>query len=61
MRAGSDSTLPFPPIVAGGPNAADPHAAVSDRILESGDFLLFDWGARYQGYCSDITRTFAEQ
>ena len=59
MRAGSDPALPFSPIVAGGPNAADPHAAVSDRILESGDFLLFDWGARYQGYCSDITRTFA--
>lgn len=58
LRLGSDSNLPFEPIVAGGPNSADPHAAVSDRPLQSGDFLLFDWGARYQGFCSDITRTF---
>ena len=58
LKAGCDPTLPFDPIVAGGPNSADPHAAISDRRLQKGDFLLFDWGARYQGYCSDITRTF---
>lgn len=58
LRLGSDSNLAFDPIVAGGPNSADPHAAVSDRPLQKGDFLLFDWGARYRGYCSDITRTF---
>jgi len=58
LKAGCDPTLPFDPIVAGGPNSADPHAAVSERRLQNGDFLLFDWGARYQGYCSDITRTF---
>ena len=44
--------------MASGPNIADPHAKVSDRQLQRGDFLLFDWGARYHGYCSDITRTF---
>jgi len=59
LRAGSDASLPFPPIVASGPNAADPHAAVSDRLLQEGDFLLIDWGARWHGYCSDLTRTFA--
>lgn len=59
LRGGSDPTLPFNPIVGSGPNSADPHAEVSDRKLEPGDFLLFDWGARYKGYCSDITRTFA--
>ncbi len=58
FRNGSDPTLPFNPIVASGPNTADPHAEVSDRKLQKGDFLLVDWGARYQGYCSDITRTF---
>ena len=37
---------------------ANPHAEVSDREIRNGEFLLFDWGARYRGYCSDITRTF---
>lgn len=59
LRAGSEPHLPFGPIVASGPNSALPHAVPSDRQLEHGDFLLFDWGARYQGYVSDITRTFA--
>ncbi len=58
IRAGSDPELAFAPIVGSGPNAADPHAEPGERLLERGDFLLFDWGARYEGYCSDITRTF---
>ena len=58
LRNGSQAKFPFTPIVASGPNSADPHAEVSSRILTDGDFLLFDWGARYKGYCSDITRTF---
>ncbi len=58
LRAGADTEFPFQPIVAGGPNSANPHAVPSDRPLETGDLLLFDWGAMYQGYCSDITRTF---
>lgn len=58
LRRGSDAKLPFDPIVGSGPNSANPHAEVSDRQIERGDFLLFDWGARYRGYCSDITRTF---
>lgn len=59
LRAGSDPELPFAPIVASGPNSANPHAAPSDRKVQYGDLLLFDWGAYYQGYCSDLTRTFA--
>ncbi len=58
LRAGSDSELPFAPIVASGPNSANPHAVPSDRKVERGDLLLFDWGASYRGYASDITRTF---
>ena len=58
LRAGSDSELPFAPIVASGPNSANPHAVPSDRKVEVGDLLLFDWGASYRGYASDITRTF---
>lgn len=58
-RAGSDPELPFGPIVAGGPNSANPHASPSDRPLQAGDLLVIDWGASYNGYISDLTRTFA--
>jgi len=59
LRAGSDSDIPFSPIVSSGPNGANPHASPSERKLSSGDLLVIDWGASFQGYCSDITRTFA--
>jgi Xaa-Pro dipeptidase len=59
LRHGSDPELPFAPIVSGGPNAANPHASPSDRKLQSGDLLVVDWGAGYEGYISDLTRTFA--
>lgn len=56
---GCDPELPFLPIVATGPNSANPHATVSDRKVANGDLLLFDWGANVDGYFSDLTRTFA--
>jgi Xaa-Pro dipeptidase len=59
LRQGSESELPFGPIIAGGPNSANPHASPSDRALSTGDLLVIDWGATYEGYCSDLTRTFA--
>ena len=59
LRAGSDSEIPFAPIVSAGPNSANPHASPSDRLLQAGDLLVLDFGAGYQGYISDITRTFA--
>ncbi|MFC2053680.1 M24 family metallopeptidase [Chloroflexota bacterium] len=59
LRNGSESEFPFSPIVQSGPNSANPHAVPSDRKLERGDLLVIDWGARYEGYISDITRTFA--
>ena len=37
----------------------DTHAFPSSRKLAPGDFLVIDWGASYEGYISDITRTFA--
>lgn len=58
-RAGSDETLPFMPIVASGPNSANPHAVPTGRKIQAGDFLLIDYGASYDGYFSDLTRTFA--
>ncbi len=58
LRAGSDPDMPFQPIVATGPNSANPHAVPTDRELQPGDLLLVDWGAGFEGYFSDITRTF---
>jgi Xaa-Pro dipeptidase len=58
LRAGSDPEMPFSPIVATGPNTANPHAIPSPRKLAPGDLLLVDWGAAYGGYLSDLTRTF---
>jgi Xaa-Pro dipeptidase len=59
LRHGSDPELPFAPIVSSGPNAANPHASPGDRKLQPGDLLVIDWGAAYEGYISDLTRTFA--
>jgi Xaa-Pro dipeptidase len=59
LKHGSDSELPFSPIVSSGPNGANPHASPSERKLQAGDLLVVDWGARYNGYISDLTRTFA--
>jgi len=57
LRDEGSEEAPFPPIVASGPRAALPHARASRRVIERGDFLLLDFGAQYQGYCSDVTRT----
>jgi Xaa-Pro dipeptidase len=48
----------FAPIVATGPNSGSPHTNPSDRLLAMGDLVVIDWGAVYEGYQSDITRTF---
>jgi Xaa-Pro aminopeptidase len=55
-RQGSEGVA-FPAIVASGPNSAFPHAKVTDRAIESGDFVKMDFGARLGGYCADMTRT----
>jgi Xaa-Pro aminopeptidase len=49
----------FPAIVAAGPNGALPHAEPGERWIEAGDLVVFDMGAKLDGYCSDGTRTFA--
>jgi Xaa-Pro dipeptidase len=48
----------FSTIVVAGPNSASPHARPSGRPLAEGDLVTVDWGTTYQGYRSDITRTF---
>lgn len=59
LRAGSEPELPFEAIVASGPNSALPHATPSSRQIQPGDLVIIDWGARWHGYVSDITRTLA--
>jgi Xaa-Pro aminopeptidase len=49
----------FETIVAFGPNASRPHHQPSQRKLGQQDTILIDFGARYDGYCCDITRSFA--
>lgn len=49
----------FDPIVASGPNGAYPHHKPTDRIIQNNEFVTIDMGCIYEGYCSDITRTFA--
>jgi Xaa-Pro aminopeptidase len=49
----------FETIVAAGPTAASPHAIPGDRIVQEGELVLIDAGAKLNGYCSDCTRTFA--
>lgn len=47
----------FETIVAGGPNAAQPHAEAGNRKIRSGEFVLMDFGVCLGGYNSDVTRT----
>jgi Xaa-Pro aminopeptidase len=49
----------FPTIVAAGPNGALPHAEPGERVIEEGQLVVFDMGAKLGGYCSDGTRTYA--
>ena len=59
LKHGSEPEMPFAPIISGGPNAANPHASPTERKLQAGDLLVVDWGATYDSYISDLTRTFA--
>lgn len=47
----------FTTIVASGRRSAMPHGTASSKVVESGDFITFDFGAVWEGYHSDITRT----
>ena len=50
--------LSFPPIVACGSNNSRPHYSGDSGIIAEKDVLLLDFGCRYKGYCSDMSRTF---
>ena len=51
--------LAFDPIVVSGPNTSLPHGVAGERVIREGDFITMDFGAQYNGYCSDMTRTVA--
>jgi Xaa-Pro aminopeptidase len=57
LREEGSEALPFEVIVASGPRAALPHAKPTERVIEDGDIVVIDMGAKYEGYASDLTRT----
>ncbi|MBF0233624.1 MAG: aminopeptidase P family protein [Desulfamplus sp.] len=57
IRENGGDALSFPVIAASGPNCALPHAIPGERRFKEHEPLLFDFGAKLNGYCSDISRT----
>lgn len=57
LRLGASGTS-FDPIVSFGANASDPHHQPDGTVLHHGDCVVIDMGCVWQGYCSDMTRTF---
>jgi Xaa-Pro aminopeptidase len=57
MREAGAEGVSFDVIVAAGANGAMPHHSPSDHAIQSGEPIVIDIGARYRGYCSDLTRT----
>ncbi len=56
MKSGCESVA-FPTIVASGERSVLPHAQPTNASIPTGSWVVIDWGARYHGYCGDITRT----
>jgi len=59
MRERGAEGLSFDSIVAAGENGALPHHSPGDRVIAAGEPIVIDMGARLDGYCSDLTRTFS--
>ncbi len=58
MRRGGAESTAFETIVAAGENSAKPHHRPGSRPVRQGDAVVVDFGATYEGYRSDMTRTF---
>jgi Xaa-Pro aminopeptidase len=56
VELGADG-VSFETIVASGPHASMPHAHADERRIQRGELITIDMGARYKGYCADMTRT----
>lgn len=59
MRALGAEALSFDVICVSGARTSLPHGRPSDKHIEKGDFVTMDFGCKYNGYCSDMTRTVA--
>ncbi len=57
IRENGGQSLSFPTIVGAGKHGAIPHWQPTDTPFQTGDPVVFDLGARVNGYCSDLTRT----
>ena len=57
MRKLGATGLAFDTIVASGINGSKPHAHPTDKKIVAGEAITMDFGAKYKGYCSDMTRT----
>ena len=57
MRERGAEMISFDTIVGAGPNGALPHHRADETVIKPNDAIVIDMGAKYQGYCSDLTRT----
>src|SRR5690606_9309421 len=59
MRKHGATSSSFDTIVASGYRSAMPHGVASEKVIEKGELVTLDFGAYYNGYVSDLTRTVA--
>ena len=59
MRRHGSEGIAFDFIVISGENTSLPHGTPTDRVVRNGDFITMDFGAKFNGYCADMTRTVA--
>lgn len=57
MRRCGSSGIAFDTIICSGPETVYPHGGLGEREIRDGDFVVVDIGAKYRGYCADMTRT----
>ena len=57
MRERGAEMISFDTIVGAGANGALPHHRADDTVIKRNDAIVIDMGAKYEGYCSDLTRT----
>lgn len=57
IKSKGGTSVGFPPIVASGLRSSLPHGRASDKIIEKGEMITIDFGAGYDGYWADISRT----